>query len=75
MTLGGDDGDSFIWVEATAEEVNDRATKKRVYERVGWAESSFEPPDHPDYVLLGMTHRVFSYRSPGEYEIRRVAVD
>jgi general stress protein 26 len=75
MTLEGDDGDGFIRAEATAEEVNDMATKKLFYERVRWAESYFESPDHPDYVLLGITHRGFSYRRPGEYDIRRVAVD
>lgn len=75
MTLEGDDGDGFIRGEATVVEVNDRATKKRVYELIGWAQSYFDTFDHPDYVLLEIKHKGFSYRRPGEYEIRRVAVD
>jgi general stress protein 26 len=75
MTLEGGDGNGFIRGEATVVEVNDRATKKRVYELIGWAKSYFESSDHPDYVLLGITHRGFSYRRPGEYEIRRVTVE
>jgi len=75
MTLEGEDGDGFIRGEATAEEVDDRATKKLVYELIGWAQSYFDTFDHPDYVLLEITHKGFSYRRPGEYEIRRVAVD
>jgi general stress protein 26 len=75
LTLKGDDGDGFIRGEATAEEVDNRDIKKRVYEFIGWAESYFQSPDHPDYVLLEIKHRSFSYRRPGEYEIRRVTVE
>lgn len=71
MKLEGDDWYGLI----PAEEVNDGVTKKRVYDRVGLAESCFESPDDSDYVLLGITHRGFSYWSPGEYDIRRIAVD
>ena len=75
MTLEGADGNGFIRGEATAMEVDDRDTKKRVYELIGWAKSYFDSPDHPDYVLLEIKHEGFSYRRPGEYDIRRVAVD
>lgn len=75
MTLEGGDGDGFIRGEAAAEEVDDRETKKLVYELIGWAKSYFDSADHPDYVLLEIKHKGFSYRRPGEYEIRRVALD
>ncbi len=67
-------GDGFIRGEAT-EEVDDRDTKKRVYELIRWAQSYFDSPDHPDYVLLKIKHRGFSCWRPGEYEIRRIAVE
>jgi general stress protein 26 len=75
MTLEGADGNGFIRGEATAEEVDGRDTKKRAYELIEWAKGYFDTFDHPDYVLLEIKHRGFSYRRPGEYEIRRVAVD
>ena len=75
MTLEGDDGNGFIRGEGVAAEVDDEATKRRVYDLIGWAKNFFDAVEHPDYVLMRIEHTGFSYRRPGEYEIHCVSVE
>jgi uncharacterized pyridoxamine 5'-phosphate oxidase family protein len=75
LTLEGDEGNGFIRGEAVAAEVDDKDTRRRVYDLIGWAKNFFDTVDHPDYVLLRVEHTGFSYRRPGEYEIRCVPVE
>lgn len=75
MTLEGDDGNGFIRGEGVAAEVDDEDTKKKVYDRIGWARNFFDTFEHPDYVLIEIMHTGFSYRRPGEYEIHGVPVE
>jgi len=75
MTLGGDEGNGFIRGEGVAEEVDDRETKEKIYDLIGWAKNFFDSVDHPDYVLMSIEHTGFSYRKPGEYEIHRVNLE
>ena len=75
MTLEGDEGDGFIRGEGVATEVDDKETKMRVYDRIGWAKNFFDTVDHPDYVLMKIEHAGFSYRKPGEYDIHYVPVE
>lgn len=75
MTLGGDEGNGFIRGEGVANEVDDEATKKKIYDMIGWAKNFFDTVEHPDYVLMKIEHTGFSYRKPGEYEIHCVSVE
>jgi general stress protein 26 len=75
MTLEGDDGNGFIRGEGVAAEVDDEATKRRVYDLIGWAGNFFDTVEHPDYVLMKIMHTGFSYRRPGEYETHCVAIE
>ncbi len=75
MTLEGDAGNGFIRGEGVATEVEDKDTKTRVYDLIGWAKNFFDTVDHPDYVLIKLEHTGFSYRKPGEYDIHRVPVE
>jgi general stress protein 26 len=61
----------FIRGEATASVIRDPATRERLFSEIEWAKSYFEGPEDPDYVLLGIHPRAYSYRRPGDYEILR----
>ena len=74
MTLEGESGNGFIRGAGVASEVEDRETKTRVYDLIGWAKNFFDTVDHPDYVLLKLEHTGFSYRRPGDYDIHSVPV-
>jgi general stress protein 26 len=75
LTLEGESGNGFIRGEGVAAEVEDKETKARVYDLIGWAKNFFDTVDHPDYVLLKLEHTGFSYRKPGEYDIHGVPVE
>lgn len=75
MTVEGDEVNGFIRGEGVATEVDDKDTKMRVYDRIGWAKNFFDTVEHPDYVLMKIEHTGFSYRKPGEYEIYGVPVE
>ena len=74
MTLEGDEGNGFIRGEGVATEVDDKDTKRKVYDLIGWTRNFFDAVEHPDYVLIEIEHTGFSYRRPGEYEVRSVSV-
>ena len=58
--------------ECDASIVEDPSVKARLHGEVVWAKSYFDTPSHPDYVLLKLVHRAYSYRKPGEFEIKRL---
>jgi general stress protein 26 len=71
LTLEEEKKSGFIRGEATASVVRDQATKERLFNEIEWAKSYFKGPEDPDYVLLGIHPRAYSYRKPGDYEILR----
>ena len=75
MTLEGDEGNGFIRGEGVTTEVDDKKTKMKVYDLIGWAKNFFDTVDHLDYVLIKIDHTGFNYRKPGEYEIHSVPVE
>ena len=75
MTVEGDEGNGFIRGEGVATEIDNKDTKKKVYDRTGWARNFFDTVEHPDYVLMKIEHAGFSYRKPGEYEIHHIPVE
>jgi len=70
MSLDGEKVNGFIRGAGDAFEVDDKTTKKRVYDAIDWAKGYFDRVDHPDYVLLELVHDGFSYRAPDDMEIK-----
>lgn len=71
LTLEEGENRGFIRGEATASVIRDPATKERLFGEIEWTKSYFEGPGDPDYVLLGIHPKAYSYRRPGDYEIYR----
>ena len=74
MTLVGERVNGFIRGEAVASIVDDPGTKEKVYDMVEWARGYFDSVDHPDYILLRIEHRGFSYRKPDTVDIIEVPI-
>jgi len=72
LTLADGEKRGFIRGECNASIVEDPNISARLHGEVGWAKSYFDTPTHPDYVLLKLVHRAYSYRKPGEFEIKRL---
>jgi len=72
LTLEDEEKRGFIRGECDASIVEDPSVKARLHGEVVWAKSYFDTPSHPDYVLLKLVHRAYSYRKPGEFEIKRL---
>lgn len=69
LVLKGVNQNGFIRGMGETWEVEDRETKKKVYDKITWAANFFDSVDHPDYVLLELRHTGFSYRWPDTREI------
>lgn len=72
LTLADGEKRGFIRGECNASIVEDPSIKARLHGQVVWAKSYFESPSQPDYVLLRLIHRTYSYRKPGEFEIKHL---
>ena len=70
MVLKGERVNGFIRGMGEAQEVDDPTTRKRVYEAIDWSKNFFDTHNHPDYVLLELTHDGYSYRFPDTKEIK-----
>jgi len=72
LTLAEGEKRGFIRGECDASIVEDQNIRAKLHGEVSWAKSYFDTPAHPDYVLLRLVHRGYSYRKPGEFEIKRL---
>ena len=69
LTLKGTKMDGFIRGMGKTWEQEDKATKKKIYDKITWAANFFDTADHSDYVLMELEHDGFSYRWPDDREI------
>ena len=70
LTLKGVKNDGFIRGMGETWEVEDKDTKKRLYDKITWAANFFDNEHHPDYVLMELRHDGFTYRAPDEREFQ-----
>lgn len=70
MPLSGVNVNGFIRGSGNVTEVDEVTARKRVYDAIGWAREYFDTENHPDYVLLELTHDEYSYREPDTTEIK-----
>jgi general stress protein 26 len=74
LTLKGTEMDGFIRGMGRTWEQEEKATKKKIYNKITWATNFFDTADHPDYVLLELEHDGFSYRWPDTREIHNITL-
>jgi general stress protein 26 len=74
LVLKGTKENGFIRGMGETWELNDRETRKRIYDKITWASNFFDSVDHPDYVLIELKHDGFSYRWPDTKEIYYLAL-
>jgi len=64
----GEDGGS-LRLKGSMEFVTDTETRRRVYECVGFTQSFWDDPQHPDFTLLGFKPVHLQLMRPGTVEI------
>ena len=74
LTLVEGEERGFIRGEATATITENQKLKERLYNEIDWVQNYFKDPSDPDYFVLRIIPRAYSYRRPSEYEIMQVNV-